>query len=136
MPVDATQLGLEGTMDVVRDLLVERFGLTHDRDAITPDEPLFSVGVGLSSLEGMELLVELEKRFGIEIKNVDWWVYETPTLSTLAQYVLELSTERQDRNGDAVVGYVRGSALGRAAFALRRTGAAAAGSGPLVTAAA
>jgi acyl carrier protein len=92
MPLDARQLGLDGTMEAVRSVLVERFGLVSTTTAILADEPLFAVGVGLSSMEGMELLVELEKRFGVQIKNVDWWVYETPTLTSLSLYLIDLSS--------------------------------------------
>jgi acyl carrier protein len=94
MPLDACQLGLEGTKSIVRQILIDRFQIAAGPEAIPPDDPLFAVGVGLSSLEGMELLVELEKQFGVRIKNVDWWASETPTLNSLSQYVMELSRQQ------------------------------------------
>jgi len=43
-------------------------------------------------MDGMMLLGELENRFGVENSNVDWQVYESPTLSNVADYLLELSS--------------------------------------------
>ncbi|HEX3724647.1 MAG TPA: acyl carrier protein [Pirellulales bacterium] len=96
-PVDAAQLGLDGTIDALRKLLAERFGVAHEDGGLPSDDPLFAVGVGLSSLEGIEFLCEVEKQFGLHIKDLDWWVYETPTLSAVAQYLIELSKQQHGR---------------------------------------
>jgi|GEM_PF-2396983 len=92
MTLDATQLGINSTMAALRELLVERFAV---EGVVEPDDPLFAIGAGLSSLEGIEFLCEVEKRFGIDIKDLEWWVYETPTLSAVAQYVIDLSVEQR-----------------------------------------
>jgi acyl carrier protein len=89
MPMDAAQLGVERTVEALRTLLAERFGLSLPHDA--SDDSLFATGAGLSSLEGIEFLCEVEKQFGLEIKDLDWWVYETPTLSAVAQHLVDLS---------------------------------------------
>lgn len=93
MPLDAIQLGIEQTMDELRKLLGERFGVSQP-DSVTPDDPLFAVGVGLTSLEGIEFLCEVEKHFGLHIKDLDWWVYETPTLSAVAQHLIDLTYQQ------------------------------------------
>ncbi|MEX2187820.1 MAG: acyl carrier protein [Pirellulales bacterium] len=95
MSSDARQLGVDGTKAVVRKLLAARFSVPATAEAIPDDAPLFSVGVGLSSMEGMELLVELEKEFGVRIKDVDWWVYDSPTLANVAEYLIELSGQER-----------------------------------------
>jgi acyl carrier protein len=92
MTLDATQLGIDRTMAALRDLLAERFAVDGVVDA---DDPLFAIGAGLSSLEGIEFLCEVEKRFGINIKDLEWWVYETPTLGAVAQHVIDLSAEQR-----------------------------------------
>jgi acyl carrier protein len=91
MPYDARQLGLEGTMNVVRRILVERFQVTQRPEDIPANAPLFAVGVGLSSIDGMEFLLELEKQFRVQIKDVEWWVSESPTLTIVAETLLRLS---------------------------------------------
>ena len=93
MPLDAEQLGFERTLEALRQLLAERFGLTGPH-GVPADDPLFAVGVGLTSLEGIEFLCEVEKQFGLHIKDLDWWVYETPTLAGVAHYLIELSKQQ------------------------------------------
>ena len=80
MPLDASQIGLERTMDALRTLLAD-VSACRGPNGIAADDPLFAVGVGLTSLEGIEFLCEVEKQFGLHIKDLDWWVYETPTLA-------------------------------------------------------
>ncbi len=94
MPMDAAQLGLDRTMDALRELLEERFAMKFPAGA-DGDDPLFAIGSGLSSLEGIEFLCEVEKKFGVQIKDLDWWVYETPTLAAVAQHLIDLSNEQR-----------------------------------------
>jgi acyl carrier protein len=91
MPYNARQLGLEATMNAVCRLLVDRFQITSCPEHIPADAPLFAVGVGLSSIDGMEFLLELEREFGVRIKDVEWWVNESPTLTNVAEMLIELS---------------------------------------------
>jgi acyl carrier protein len=94
MPLDAAKIGLEPTIDVLRKLLAERFDLRLPENAAAGD-PLFATGAGLSSLEGIEFLCEIEKQFGLEIKDLDWWVDETPTLAAVAQHLVDLSNQQR-----------------------------------------
>jgi acyl carrier protein len=94
MPLDAANIGLERTMEVLRSLMSERFGVQFPEDGTTGD-PVFAIGGGLSSLEGLEFLCELEKQFGLEIKDLDWWVYETPTLAAVAQHLIDLTNQKR-----------------------------------------
>ena len=93
MPMDAAELGFERTMDALRTLLADRFGMSGP-DGMVADEPLFSIGVGLTSLEGIEFLCEIERHFDLQISDLDWWVYETPTLAAVAQYLVDLSKKQ------------------------------------------
>lgn len=93
MALDAAQIGLERTLDALRTLLADRFGMKRP-NGIAADDPLFAVGVGLTSLEGIEFLCEVEKLFGLHIKDLDWWVYETPTLVGVAQYLIDLTNKQ------------------------------------------
>ena len=93
MPFDAAQLGLEKTVEVLQQLLSDRFG-ANGPQSISADSPLFAIGAGLTSLEGIEFLCEIEKQFDLRIKDLDWWVYETPTLTDVARYLIELSKKQ------------------------------------------
>ena len=93
MALDAAELGFERTMEALRTLLADRFGLSRD-NGVPADDPLFAIGVGLTSLEGIEFLCEVEQQFGVHIKDLEWWVYETPTVGAVAQYLINLSKEQ------------------------------------------
>ena len=51
MSLNANQLGLDGTINELRRILVERFNQIKSGDLIGDQEPLFTAGVGLTSLE-------------------------------------------------------------------------------------
>ncbi len=93
MTLNATQLGYDGTLEALRTLLAERFDISFAPSA-GADQQLFAIGLGLSSLDGIEFLCEVEKRFDVRIKDLEWWVYETPTLNSVAQYVVDLSRQQ------------------------------------------
>jgi len=91
MKLDAQVLGVEGTVEQLRHLLVTRFDVATSPESIDPHAPLFDAGVGLSSMEGMELLLEIERVFNVEIDDVESWVDESPTLIRVAEYVVDRS---------------------------------------------
>lgn len=94
MKLDARELGVEGTLDRLRQLLVTQFAVPLPADSLPVDEPLFAAGIGLSSMEGMELLMEVERIFGVEVNDVEAWVDESPTLLGVARYIVENSPRR------------------------------------------
>jgi acyl carrier protein len=87
------QSSYDETLDIIRQLLAKRFRLNMSPEELTPDTPLFSVGVGLTSLEGMDLLLELEKQFQVKITDPDWWIEEAPTLDTATRQILRLQNK-------------------------------------------
>ena len=96
MSLNAAQIGFERTIEALRKLLADRFGMARP-NGVPADDPLFAIGVGLTSLEGIEFLCELEKQFGLHIKDLDWWVYETPTLAAVAQHLIDLTNQQQQQ---------------------------------------
>ena len=91
LKLNARHIGLDATMISLKELLVNQFRLGRDPLIIDSQEPLFSVGVGLSSLEGLELLAVLEKKYGVEIKDLDYWMDESPTIEGVARFLVENS---------------------------------------------
>jgi acyl carrier protein len=59
----------EAVLDRVRKLLVERLHVERDPDAIDPDTPLFGTGLGLDSVEAVEMVVSLEDTFGFKLPD-------------------------------------------------------------------
>ena len=91
LKLNARDLGLDATVDSLKELLAKQFRLARDPYEIDAGEPLFSVGVGLSSLEGLELLAALEKKYGVEIKDLDFWMDESPTIEGVAHFLIDNS---------------------------------------------
>lgn len=77
------------TLEIIQDILVSKFAL--DPAALTPDAGLDQLGI--DSLAVLELLFEIEDRFGLKIKE------DTPdslaTLQDVALYIDSLLAKQQ-----------------------------------------
>ena len=60
-------------------------------DDIDPEEPLFGDGLGLDSIDALELIVLLEKEYGIKIENPKDGQKIFYSIRSMAKYI----TERQ-----------------------------------------
>lgn len=55
--------------DRLKKLIVERLKLQMAEDAIDDDAPLFGEGLGLDSIDALELVVGLEQEFGVQVPD-------------------------------------------------------------------
>jgi acyl carrier protein len=55
----------------VAHLIVEALHLEISADAIAPEEPLFGEGLGLDSIDALELALALSRTYGVELKSDD-----------------------------------------------------------------
>jgi len=53
------------------ELIVSALDLEVSPDSIEPEAPLFSEGLGLDSIDALEISLEISKKYGIEIKAED-----------------------------------------------------------------
>jgi acyl carrier protein len=70
--------------------LVETLDLADvDPDAIGDDEPLFGDGLGLDSIDVLEIVVMIERDYGIKIDNKEVGEKVMVSIATLADYLSE-----------------------------------------------
>ena len=58
---------------------------------IADDAPLFGEGLGLDSLDAVELVVQVQKHFGVEIKDMEEGREAFRSIATLAAFIEERS---------------------------------------------
>lgn len=72
----------------LKELLIERLKFEEmTPEDIADDEPLFAGGLGLDSIDALEIVVMLETEFGIKIKNEGSARESFRSIATLAEFV-------------------------------------------------
>jgi acyl carrier protein len=78
------------TKEKVKKMLVEGMNLEEMTPEQIPDDaPLFGEGLGLDSLDAVELVVLVQKNFGIEIKDMEDGRAAFSSVNTLARFIEE-----------------------------------------------
>lgn len=76
-------------LDRLRVTLIKQLRIERAADELDPDMPLFGSGLGLDSLDAVEIAVSLEIEFGIHIAEGGASPIHLRTLNTLATLILE-----------------------------------------------
>ncbi len=72
----------------IKQLIVTSLNLDGMRpEMIEDDAPLFGEGLGLDSVDALELVVALEKEFGIKIKSQEIGREVFSSVTSLSQYI-------------------------------------------------
>ena len=81
----------------LKELLIERLKFEDmTPEDIPDDEPLFAGGLGLDSIDALEIVVMLESEFGIKVKNETSARDSFRSIATLAEFVeSKLTTQEQ-----------------------------------------
>jgi acyl carrier protein len=76
------------TPDRIKRLIVDSLHLEGIQPEMIEDEaPLFGEGLGLDSVDALELVVALEKEFGIKIKSQEMGREVFSSVSSLSQFI-------------------------------------------------
>lgn len=79
----------EAVLDVIRQILLDRLRVERELDELDPGTPLFGTGLGLDSVDAVELVVSVEAAFGVSLPDGEPARRALRTLDTLADFVLE-----------------------------------------------
>jgi acyl carrier protein len=82
-------VGLSRTVDIadVKAVVVETLGIRERADALDATTPLLGSLPELDSMAVLELIVELERRFGITVEDEDVTADAFETIGSLAEFV-------------------------------------------------
>ncbi len=77
-------------IEKIKQLIITRLKLVDlTPETIETDGPLFGEGLGLDSIDALELVLGLEKEFGVVIPDAEVGRKVFQSVRTMAQYVLE-----------------------------------------------
>lgn len=83
-------MATESLKEAIKEMMVENLMLKTPKEEIGDDLPLFGVeGLGLDSIDALELVVSLEKQFQVSVPNSEVAKNALATVNTIAAYVEE-----------------------------------------------
>ena len=75
--------------DQIKEMMVENLMLKMPKEEIADDLPLFGPeGLGLDSIDALELVVSLEKKFGVSVPNAEAAKTALSSVNSIHDYVL------------------------------------------------
>ncbi|MCK4258402.1 MAG: hypothetical protein KAX49_05455 [Halanaerobiales bacterium] len=81
---------MEQIKEKIKEMIIERLELDIEPEEIENDAPLFDEGLGLDSVEGLEITVGLEETFDILIESDEPLTNEFYSIDTLAEFINSL----------------------------------------------
>jgi acyl carrier protein len=80
----------EELIQAVKKMIVERLKLEEITvGEIDADAPLFGEGLGLDSIDALELVIGLEKEYGVSIPDAEVGKKVFQSVRTIAQYIVD-----------------------------------------------
>ena len=81
---------MEELIEKLKGQIIEQLNLVDvNPEEVGPEDPLFGDGLGLDSIDALELIVMLEKMYGIKIENPEEGKTIFMSLKSLATYITE-----------------------------------------------
>jgi acyl carrier protein len=80
-------------LDLVRQMLRDTMKLQIEPEAIDPDAPLFGTGLGMDSVDAVELVIQLDGAFDLELAGSPEAFLTIRTVNTIVDAIMEASGE-------------------------------------------
>ena len=80
-------------LDRVRRILRDTMKLQIEPEAIDPDAPLFGTGLGMDSVDAVELVVQLDTVFGLDLSGLPYASTTIRMVNTIVDAIMEVSGE-------------------------------------------
>lgn len=78
---------MEELIKELKQRIIESLRLEMSPDEINPDAPLFGEGLGLDSIDVLELVVMIERHYGIKILNMEDGQKALASVRSIAEYI-------------------------------------------------
>ncbi|MBK5285684.1 MAG: acyl carrier protein [Bacteroidia bacterium] len=91
---------MESTKDKLKKQIIEQLNLENiSPDDIKDDAPLFADGLGLDSIDALELIVLMEKHYGVRILNPDDGKEIFKSINSMADYISKVKSTAKYKSG-------------------------------------
>jgi acyl carrier protein len=80
---------MDELIEEIKTKLIAHLNLQVTNEQINPDEPLFNSGLGLDSIDALELIVLLQQDYGIKVKSAEEGKQIFRSVRTMAEYIRE-----------------------------------------------
>lgn len=79
----------EDLKDAIKEMMVEKLMLKIPKEEIRDDTPLFGPeGLGLDSIDALELVVSIEKQFGVSVPSSEVAKSALVNVNSIQDYIL------------------------------------------------
>jgi len=75
-------------------LLIEKLMLSVEPDEISEDTSLFGLGLGLDSVDALEIVVGIEQEFGVSVSDEDMDAFRS--INTIVDFIIQKQEEMED----------------------------------------
>ena len=81
-------------IEKLKEEIIEQLNLEEvSKEDIADDEPLFGAGLGLDSIDALELIVLLEKNYGIKVQSAEEGKKVFYSVKTMSDFIKQQRTE-------------------------------------------
>lgn len=80
-------------LERLKKILIERLSLPLEPDEIAEDSTLFGLGLGLDSVDALEIVVGVEQEFDVSITDEDMQAFRS--INSIVDFIIEKLEEKE-----------------------------------------